>query len=629
MDEELPLSSFSLQHGAYISENGSLIVPSWQGSGIVVYGPYVPFKMGLYTFDADVFFPEKLMPKASIDIYGNGVIFASQRISTHCRIIRFQAYVSVDCRLEVRFHSESTAFEIRRLTFCVGAEFGASARDKIRQQFVHLVNPDGHHEDFPQEWAKPSGVFSSLFDNNCVQILPANSLYIHEGLLRQAGVIPAVIQQFFGQNNRIHGDDSGSTELLNGYPKVSNAFQQGIVMSGFLEMLSPYDGTTIRTQNSIPVPINHLLSIVYEFSGENPIVVGVGTGWAGMASFLWLVKQDIIVLYDSIGFFDWANPESVISEYMAFCVQHIQEIRSYRKCIHTVALASGFNNNLGHYFWNETSGLERIIRLHILHNVEMIYCPSMKWLSMREIFDRDHLPTVIELDDWEMIRSETLDRRQILVRPTGTRLDDSLASKLKRAAVARFKSEAPERLQRARALTSNKQLVLYVNLRAHNKAWVEQDEGIIKIVQYLRSQDKRNIVVYLDGFKDCEASAKTIGASVIKNVIFVSGIVGTGVGFSETLYWAFRSEFFIAVIGSGLVPVTWIANKPGICHGDVEHLAQMTWWRDVRSDLAPIGWPRADQIKNLKNQAYSNYSISPADMLKLFSDVWSLARAGR
>jgi hypothetical protein len=47
------------------------------------------------------------------------------------------------------------------------------------------------------------------------------------------------------------------------------------------------------------------------------------------------------------------------------------------------------------------------------------------------------------------------------------------------------------------------------------------------------------------------------------------------------------------VIGSGLTLVTWIANKPGVAHGNLAHCHQVNvMWRKVREDLQPILVPQ-------------------------------------
>ncbi len=636
--QDIPLSTLSLLRGGSLSENGSLITFAGQDSGFVVFGPYLPIKAGLYTFVIEIKFPWHLVPRAFIDIFGDGVVYSLQRISTHCNTVHIQAFVSADCKLEVRLYSERTPFELKRISYFSGADKAVPYKTRVqpRSTLLQLLDADGVL-GAPQAWAEPTHVAQALFGDNHFQVLPVQSLNEHEGILRQAGIMPAIIQAFFHQNNFAGMEGNTSVDdLMGGEPRLlTNVFQQEIAAAGHLEFISPYDGSVIRTRTSIPVSnFRSVLPIFYEFPGECPIVVGVGTGWTGALSCIWFVKHDIII-YDNVGNVDWLGTEQVIAQYLAFCVTHAQQVSAYRKTTQnrTVAVAAGFNSNMGHYFWNETSGIERLIRSNRLTKVEKIYSPRVRWLTIADIFDADQLPPFVTLDDWQELSDEVLTRNQLLVHPTGTRYDDRLALKVIEAAKKRFSVEAPERWQSAKALSSGGEYVLYVNLRTHNKAWIEQDEGIIEIVRTLCSFYGGDIIVYLDGYQDCESSVKKIISTTIDRVTYVIGIMGWYADFPETLYWAFRCDFFVAVIGSGLVPLTWLANKPGICYGDRDHLSQMNFWQRIRYNTAAVGWPAADHIRDVSgltdhaNYSHANYSIDPAYMVQLFRDVWTRTRS--
>jgi hypothetical protein len=86
-------------------------------------------------------------------------------------------------------------------------------------------------------------------------------------------------------------------------------------------------------------------------------------------------------------------------------------------------------------------------------------------------------------------------------------------------------------------------------------------------------------VLFLDGYSDCAEIAATIRERMASTCAVIDG---TRAAFAETLVWAYRCDLFDAVIGSGLVPLTWLAAKPGACHGDHRHLDQMAFWPLVR-----------------------------------------------
>lgn len=142
---EIPLFNFYLHLGASLSEDRTSITFCGNERGFVVYGPYFPVKAGIYTFVVNVLFPSNEMPRAFVDIYGDGIVFASQRISSHCTTVRIRATIRIDCRLEVRLYSEWTPFELKRVTFTL--EPGApsmypSAREQLRVKITQLLNAD-------------------------------------------------------------------------------------------------------------------------------------------------------------------------------------------------------------------------------------------------------------------------------------------------------------------------------------------------------------------------------------------------------------------------------------------------------------------------------------------------------
>ncbi len=89
-----------------------------------------------------------------------------------------------------------------------------------------------------------------------------------------------------------------------------------------------------------------------------------------------------------------------------------------------------------------------------------------------------------------------------------------------------------------------------------------------------------DVLIYLDGYKDCDETVHEIRKAVAHlDVEIVDGTLAT---FPETLLWAYACDIFVAVVGSGLVLLTWLADKDGIAYSDTGHLSQLEWWGKVR-----------------------------------------------
>jgi hypothetical protein len=477
---DIPLSEFSVQLGACLSDDGNSIIFSGGHTGVAVFGPYYAVKPGIYSFLLDFAFAGREPPCAVVDVYGDGTVFASQEISTHSTRVRIQAYVAIECRLELRVYVEQTPFELKRVRFASGISHETAAistydRAELRQTCIELLG-DQPIACAPTEWNEPGAVSDALFGDNQCQIIQLCRLENHEQTLRQVGISTPFISSFFSKHNgpavkREPGD------LLHGFPNIANSFQEEIAVTGTFAAPSPYDGKMVYAHDSIPVRCEHIMCILYEFRGQRPFIVGTSTGWCGGVSFIWLVKDDIII-HDSSWMHNWCDVENVISAYIAICARNHDRICVYRRERHKPAIISGFIRNMGHYFWNDVTGVERLARKNIGMNTKTIYSSSRYWLGTQEIFGDDGFQNVVNVQDWDELLGQMLSHREILVRPTGTQLDDPLAGKILRAARTRFATEDPGRWKAALETEATQSYILYVNLRAHNKAWTEQAQGI-------------------------------------------------------------------------------------------------------------------------------------------------------
>ncbi len=61
---------------------------------------------------------------------------------------------------------------------------------------------------------------------------------------------------------------------------------------------------------------------------------------------------------------------------------------------------------------------------------------------------------------------------------------------------------------------------------------------------------------------------------------------------------------------SGLVPLTWLADKPGVWHGDHRHIDQMAFWPLNRPGYNTLTWPSHSEVATIKDARHSNHSIA-------------------
>src|SRR5205823_2250501 len=141
--------------------------------------------------------------------------------------------------------------------------------------------------------------------------------------------------------------------------------------------------------------------------------------------------------------------------------------------------------NLGHYFWNDISGVERLLRNEALKRVDAIYTTANPWISLTEIF-ADELPCpVLELSSPTEIFLRLVNDRRLPIRPTATAIDRALAARVHRAAQRNAARGGTGLVDRLNIAVSSSKFIFFVNLRVHNKAWLEQVQGVAAMAQRL------------------------------------------------------------------------------------------------------------------------------------------------
>lgn len=612
----VPLAQMSCALGtSYDPDTDGLHYPGG-ATGFALYGPYLPVQPGLYEVVVDIALTGQKNPKLYLDLWIEGHVLTKQAVLLDRARVVLRGWVQAASHLEVRAHTANTGFVIhgigaRRLdpTAAIAYQHSEPERSRRRQHLRAALGLDGA---VSQDRIPPiADLLDATLSDPGFLFLDDSEIPAHETALVRDGIQPLAVQLLFARNNtRVAREPEDTEALMDGHPDVSNAFQFDMLRHGALIVPSLFGPGTMTSRTSFPVlsPVQGIVNLFYEFTEPHHVIVGVSTSWIGALSFVWFVDHDVLI-YDARlhWLVDYEPTLSVLRTFVALCARHHAAAHSYRAAAKTTACVSGFISNMGHYFWNEVSGLERVLRAGFRIPVLLA---DPRWLPLHAIFARDGLAIVAEVaPDRDALFLTALEHCLFLVRPTGNAIDAPLAAKVQTAARRLLDIDQPGRIAQLEATTQGA-FVVFFNLRAHNKSWIEQVDGAAEIVARLAPLTaSRRIVLFLDGYNDCAEIATAIRERLASTCAVVDG---TRAPFAETLAWAYRCDLFVAVIGSGLVPLTWLAAKPGVCHGDHRHLDQMAFWPLVRLGYDKLSWPRHSEVTVVQDAWYSNYSIPPS-----------------
>ena len=376
------------------------------------------------------------------------------------------------------------------------------------------------------------------------------------------------------------------------------AFAEGVVFCP-----CPFTGIPLESTHSfvVAVDVHKQTYILYRFEGHEPFYLAVSS-WVGYKSFLYLPRHEIALQLGHPGY-NWGDAQPAIAGLKRLVVRRSIAVHDYLQAATRPAALLGTMNNLGHFFWNEVSGLTQLRALGLTNKLQAAVIYRFAFIDPVKFLNQEKSLEIHRPETPEAMFDTGLERRLFCVRPTGLRIDTTTVAGVRQAAESALTSSVRTRMAEAREAD----LVIWFNLRAHNKSWQEQAAGAVAVAKRAKADGFR-LSLYLDGTPDCQMLADDIRAGVPEQTAIYEGLK---VSMEESIAWAFSCDAYVATIGSGLTLVTWIAGKRGVAHSERSHMNQLAFWAEVRPDVPQPRAPKLDDITDLGLGMYCNYSIDP------------------
>jgi tetratricopeptide (TPR) repeat protein len=378
-------------------------------------------------------------------------------------------------------------------------------------------------------------------------------------------------------------------------------FQQTIVETGYICSICPFTGQILRSNQSLMLDDpGYATSIFYRFTGRETFYL-FASHWIGGLLFLYIPRLELIINLSLTwkNYLDYGDIVTRLKKNMVFYWKQVKQYLFNPAPKKTVAVCGGYEN-LGHYFWNDISGLDFLAENQLLDKIDKYLVGSYEPLKVNDIYPEIPVKDILRVES-KNFSSLLLANNYFAVRLTDILIKESLAKKLYQASLKNCSTEFLATIEQAKKHFP----LIWINLRSHSKAWISQVEGSANIIKTL-SQNYPNIGIIFDGWKDEEDSMEQIKALIPPSISTYNGL---GCPMHETIVWAFAIDVYISIVGSGLTLVTWIANKPGVAHSNYGHLKyQSDWWPEVRENIIPPLFLSTDQIQQADIHApYGDY----------------------
>lgn len=355
-------------------------------------------------------------------------------------------------------------------------------------------------------------------------------------------------------------------------------YQQSLVNSGYICVVCPSSGRIVTTNRSFCVFHNMGMSC-YRFVGDEVFYLMMGTAWNERCSIYFPARELLVHITDTLVFAPDANK---INAWKASMVSDWQTVKSYlaRDTQSEIVAITGFTNNLGHHLWNELSGIQRLIDCGNINKVDRFIVAGLEvYASLEEIFPEIPPDKIKRIESEETnLDREILEKNYFAFRPAYLSISEDLANRIYQASLKKCSPELLATIDRARQHFP----LLWITIRLNNRTWVEQVEGLAKVLTALAS-DFPNLGVVFDGvsricsqdgsviinqkeeetIKQERETVSNICALLPKEITVYNTI---GCLMPESIAWTKAIDLYLSPYGAGLSKVTWIANKPGIIH---------------------------------------------------------------
>lgn len=389
--------------------------------------------------------------------------------------------------------------------------------------------------------------------------------------------------------------------------EVDFAFQDQIALGEGVTAYCPWTGERLTSKHGFIEYSFSLPYIFYRFKGREVFYLCVG-GSLGTRMFIYLPSHGLVVSFEEI-VVRWYDLSILTQSFSRKMSENAAAVTSYLEAPTRVAAVHG-HNNMGHFCWNDLAGLQHAGETGLFDHVEETVELHRQFFPVRSLFPELAGKPSAFFNDPDEAFKHGLARNLLPVRFTNAYITNVLAKRIEATA----KQLASDRGKVPDDLTGP---LIWINLRAHNKVWIDQTAHYANIFNALYD-DYGNLVVFLDGLADCAELAEAIKARTKPAVRIFDGL---GLPLLDSVNWANAADTFVAPIGSGLVLANWLANKPGVAHAEHAHMDQLQWWNTVRESGVPPSAPQLTQIRDVGTGIYCNYELDGSVVLALLREI--------
>jgi hypothetical protein len=348
--------------------------------------------------------------------------------------------------------------------------------------------------------------------------------------------------------------------------------------------------------------------IAYRFNGVETfyLLVGQVRGEIVLCGFPRLRLVVYFCNKENLGFSE-SHKGWIVWCYQQLLCNIIQHRLALARIITTSRPATGVvvgrTENLGHYIWQDLAGLEEILYDHGTDAVKSVLVGRFSRFSIAEVFPELDVRCISFLGREDDHFNATFRLPFQHLRPTGIRMSENLRDRILRVADNHVAEDVKYRIRQM----SVDSLLVWVNLRAHNKMWARQIDGHVIALRKL-AKEVGKLRVILDGLADTRDIADAIRRGLEPDI---ETIDTTGCDIFQSVLWARAVHVYSSVVSTGLVFTAWLARRPGVAHSNTGHLIAEHFLTQSMSGACKPTFLKRSEVHDLSSEFYGNYDFDP------------------
>lgn len=370
-------------------------------------------------------------------------------------------------------------------------------------------------------------------------------------------------------------------------PHKNYACNKAMVETGYIYSVCSLSGKIIKSNCSFHIKGDwRRLSVAYRFIGREVFYLVIGKITRGKMC-IYIPHRELIVKF-------WSDSDEIFRQTINILKNHLvsscQQVKNYieNKTPKQLALDIGFNENFGHSYWNDLSGILYLQNNGLLGKIEKFLVGDKDFFNVGCTFPEISPEQITKLANSWQLHQNILENNYFAVHVNDLFMSQELADRVTQFSLKKC-SENPEFLQEVERAKKHFPL-LCIQIRS-SRTWVSQVEGNANIIKKL-AEEFPNLGVVFDGWarqevEDALAESMIAQEKDIMNQIIalLPSHVPTYFTIGQTNYekiiFAHAIDVYSTPTGSGTTIVQWIANKLGVVHAH-------TVWYDM--DFAHEHW---------------------------------------